>query len=70
MPLWFWDATELRNLVCTGESVHFWDLPSNTASGKGPVLGPLLKPGGSPNTRYSVHLPIRGELASRESSEH
>jgi hypothetical protein len=63
---WFRDSAELRNLVCTGESVHH---RSNTASGKGPVLGLLLWPGRGPNTRYLRTFPVR-ELASRECSEH
>ena len=72
-PSWVRDSTKL--------SLHRWEcapqkLPasvtgqSNTASGKGPVLGLHLSPGGGPNARYLCTFPVRGELASRESSEH
>jgi hypothetical protein len=43
---------------------------SNTASGKGPVLGLHLRPGWGPNARYLCTFPVRGELACRECSDH
>ncbi|KRY69575.1 hypothetical protein T4D_11724, partial [Trichinella pseudospiralis] len=54
-PSWFRDSAESQ---------------SNTASGKGPVLGLHLRPGGGPNTRYLCTFPVRGELACRECSDH
>jgi hypothetical protein len=70
---WFWDSTE--------SSLHRWECgllkltasvtgQSNTSSGKGPVLGLQLRPGGGPNTRYLCTFPVRGELASRDCSDH
>ena len=43
---------------------------SNTASGKDPVLGLHLQPGGGPNSRKLCTFPERGELACRDCSDH
>jgi hypothetical protein len=48
-----------RKVVCTGELTDSVTGQSNTASGKGPVMGLHLRPEGKSERQISVHLPCK-----------